>query len=253
MADTRPSRRPRGSLTPEDVITGAFELAQDISLANLNMPKLAKHLDVPVTSIYWHFRKKEQLLDAMLEHALRRYHSVTTYVDGESWDESLRTHFRGMRRVFRENPVLCDLVLMRVGELSPEATRTAVQRIETVVDMLVRAGFTLDDAIEIYLAMSVHSRGSAMMEHLGSRQADRSPAMSTRSADVSELNAQALQQAVPTPVRVATLSLLSSGATPRLLAQADQGDAVADMTFEFTLDALIAKAGELLTQPARGS
>src|SRR5262245_12338684 len=132
MADARPVRRPRGSLTPEDVIAAAFDLAAEISLTNLNMPKLAKHLDVPVTSIYWHFRKKEQLLDAMLEHALQRYHSNTTFVDGETWDESLRNHFRGMRRVFRENEVLCDLVLMRVGELSPEATRTAVQRIEAV-------------------------------------------------------------------------------------------------------------------------
>lgn len=247
MTVARAGRRPRGSLTPEDVIAAAFELAQDVSLANLNMPKLAKHLDVPVTSIYWHFRKKEQLLDAMLEDALSRYHSVTTFVDGETWDESLRTHFRGMRRVFRANPVLCDLVLMRVGELSPDATRTAVHRIETVVDMLVQAGFTLDDAVEIYLALSVHSRGSAMMEHLGSRHADHSPAMSTRAADVGELNAQALQQAVPSPVRVATLSLLSSGTTPRLLEQANRGDAVADMTFEFTLDALIEKARGLLS------
>ncbi|MCP9273030.1 TetR family transcriptional regulator [Mycolicibacterium arenosum] len=246
MTVARAGRRPRGSLTPEDVIAAAFELAQDVSLANLNMPKLAKHLDVPVTSIYWHFRKKEQLLDAMLEDALSRYHSVTTFVDGETWDESLRTHFRGMRRVFRENPVLCDLVLMRVGELSPDATRTAVHRIETVVDMLVQAGFTLDDAVEIYLALSVHSRGSAMMEHLGSRHAEHSPAMSTRAADVGELNAQALQQAVPSPVRVATLSLLSSGTTPRLLERANRGDAVADMTFEFTLDALIEKARGLL-------
>ena len=249
MTQARSGRRPRGSLTPEDVIAAAFDLARDVSLSNLNMPKLAKHLDVPVTSIYWHFRKKEQLLDAMLEDALSRYHSVTTYVDGETWDDSLRTHFRGMRRVFRENPVLCDLVLMRVGELSPEATRTAVQRIEAVVDMLVRAGFTLDDALEVYLALSVHSRGSAMMEHLGSRQADHSPAMSTRAADIGELNAQALQQAVPSPVRVATLSLLSSGTTPRLLERANRGDAVADMTFEFTLDALIDKVRALLTPP----
>jgi AcrR family transcriptional regulator len=246
MAEVRAARRPRGSLTPDDVIAAAFDLAADVTLANLNMPKLAKHLDVPVTSIYWHFRKKEQLLDAMLEHALRGYHSVTTFVDDESWEESLRSHFRGMRRVFRENPVLCDLVLMRVGELGPDATRTAVERIETVVDMLVHNGFTLDDALEIYLALSVHSRGSAMMEHLGSRQADHSPAMSTRAANVSELNAQALQQAVPSPVRVATLSLLSSGTTPRLLEQANRGDVVADMTFEFTLDALIDKARALL-------
>ena len=58
-------RRPRGSLDVEEIITGAFELAEEVSIAGLSMPVLAKHLDVPVTSIYWHFRKKEQLLDAI--------------------------------------------------------------------------------------------------------------------------------------------------------------------------------------------
>ncbi|MDT7755107.1 MAG: hypothetical protein QOH27_1005, partial [Mycobacterium sp.] len=63
----KPKRRPRGSLDVEEIITGAFELADEVSIAGLSMPVLAKHLDVPVTSIYWHFRKKEQLLDAMTE------------------------------------------------------------------------------------------------------------------------------------------------------------------------------------------
>ena len=61
----RTKRRPRGSLDIEDIVTGACELADEVSVAGLSMPVLARHLDVPVTSIYWHFRKKEQLLDAM--------------------------------------------------------------------------------------------------------------------------------------------------------------------------------------------
>ena len=244
MADA-PGRRPRGSITPDDVVTAAFELAGEISLAQLNMPKLAGYLGVPVTSIYWHFRKKEQLLDAMLDHAIREYHSVTAFVDGESWDEALRTHFRQMRDVFRQNPVLCDLVLMRVGELSPEAARTAIVRIETVVETLVKAGFTPDNALEVYLALSVHSRGSALMEHLSRHQGTGPAPMSTRVMSRDAIGADFLAQASPTALRVATLSMVSTDATPRLKDLADRGHTAADINFEFTLDALIEKAKRL--------
>ena len=248
MANPRsvPARRPRGSITPDDVIAAAFELAEDISLASLNMPKLAKHLDVPVTSIYWHFRKKEQLLDAMLDHAIREYHFVTTFVDGETWDQALRTHFRQMREVFRQNPVLCDLVLLRVGELSPEATRTAIGRIEAVVETLVNAGFTPDDALEVYLAFSVHSRGSALMEHLSRKQGTGAAPMSTRVLNSDVIGADFLAQASPTAMRVATLAMAATDATPRLHELANRGRTVADTNFEFTLDALIDKAKQLL-------
>ncbi len=86
-------RRPRGSLDVEEIITGAFELAEEVSIAGLSMPVLAKHLDVPVTSIYWHFRKKEQLLDAMTERATRQYHFTNPFVDGGTWQDGLRNHF----------------------------------------------------------------------------------------------------------------------------------------------------------------
>lgn len=161
----KPKRRPRGSLDLEEVITGAFELADEVSIAGLSMPVLAKHLDVPVTSIYWHFRKKEQLLDAMTERATRQYHFTNPFSDGGSWQDALRNHFRKMKLVFAENPVLCELILMRTGELSQEATQTSVDNLEAVIAVMVDAGFKPDDALTVYLALSAHSRGTAMIEH----------------------------------------------------------------------------------------
>ena len=54
-------RRERGSIDPEEIINGAFELAEEVSIDNLSMPMLGKHLGVGVTSIYWYFRKKDDL------------------------------------------------------------------------------------------------------------------------------------------------------------------------------------------------
>ena len=58
-------RRERGSISVDEIINGAFEVATEVSIDNLSMPQLARHLDVGVTSIYWYFRKKDELLDAV--------------------------------------------------------------------------------------------------------------------------------------------------------------------------------------------
>ena len=39
-------RRERGSIDPEEIINGAFELAEEVSIDNLSMPMLGKHLGV---------------------------------------------------------------------------------------------------------------------------------------------------------------------------------------------------------------
>ncbi len=44
---------------------------------------LAKHLDVGVTSIYWYFRKKDDLLNAMTDRALGQYDFATPFVEGQ--------------------------------------------------------------------------------------------------------------------------------------------------------------------------
>ncbi len=53
------------------------------------MPMLAKHLGVGVTSLYWYFRKKDDLLDAMADRALHEYNYTDPSIDAENWRESL--------------------------------------------------------------------------------------------------------------------------------------------------------------------
>ena len=82
-------RRERGSINPDDIIKGAFELAEDVGIDNLSMPLLGKHLGVGVTSIYWYFRKKDDLLNAMTDRALKQYVFATPYVEAKDWRETL--------------------------------------------------------------------------------------------------------------------------------------------------------------------
>ncbi|MGE2730969.1 TetR/AcrR family transcriptional regulator [Mycolicibacterium vaccae] len=158
-------RRERGSINPDDIIKGAFELAEEIGIDNLSMPLLGKHLGVGVTSIYWYFRKKDDLLNAMTDRALREYAFATPYVEAKDWRETLANHARSMRQTFMSSPILCDLILIR-SALSPRAAKVGVQEVEKAVSSLVEAGLTPEQAFDTYSAMSLHVRGSVVLRRL---------------------------------------------------------------------------------------
>ena len=169
-------RRERGSINPDDIIKGAFELAEEVGIDNLSMPLLGKHLGVGVTSIYWYFRKKDDLLNAMTDRALRQYVFATPYVEARDWRETLRNHARTMRKTFMGNPILCDLILIR-SALSPRAAKLGVQEVEKAIASLVEAGLSAEDAFDTYSAVSVHVRGSVVLQRLRekNRAADEGP------------------------------------------------------------------------------
>jgi AcrR family transcriptional regulator len=158
-------RRERGSISVDEIVNGAFEIAAEVSIDNLSMPQLARHLDVGVTSIYWYFRKKDELLDAMTDRALAQYEFTVADIDASNWRESLRDHAQTMRKQFLADPVLCDLVLIR-GHYGMPALHGALHEIERPIAVLVEAGLTPEQAVEIYGAISVHSRGSVVLQRL---------------------------------------------------------------------------------------
>jgi hypothetical protein len=75
-----------------------------------------------------------------------------------------------MHRQFLRDPVLCDLVLIR-GHYGMRA----LHEIEPPVAALVDAGLTPEQAVETYGAISVHSRGSVVLQRL-QQKTERFPA-----------------------------------------------------------------------------
>ncbi|KKW66053.1 TetR family transcriptional regulator [Mycolicibacterium elephantis] len=161
-------RRDRGSISADEIINGAFEVAAEVSIDNLSMPQLAKHLGVGVTSIYWYFRRKDDLLDAMADRALEEFEFTVPTIAASNWRESLRDHALTMRRRFRADPILCDLVLIR-GQYGQRAMHDALQKLAHPIGALVEAGLSAEQAAETYGAISVHIRGSVVLERLQER------------------------------------------------------------------------------------
>src|SRR5260370_37944787 len=104
MAQRR-RRRERGSISVDEIINGAFEVAAEVCIDNLSMPLLSSHLDVGRTSIYWDFRKKDELLDAMTDRALAQYEVTVPCIDASNWRASLRTRASAMRSRFLDDTI----------------------------------------------------------------------------------------------------------------------------------------------------
>jgi AcrR family transcriptional regulator len=160
-------RRQRGSINADDIVAAAFEVARGASIDQMSMPNLAEHLDVAVTSIYWHFRKKDELLNAMTDVAVQKQTSLTPAIlDSDTWQQSLRRHFTFTRDLHRQDEVLSDLLLMRTSTYSAQATLRTMQVLETLVAKLVDSGFSPDDAIMSLNTISVYIRGMIIHERI---------------------------------------------------------------------------------------
>lgn len=162
----RRQRRARGSITPEAIIQGALEVCKIETVDRLNMQVLAQHLDVGVTSIYWYFTSKEDLLDAMTEEAFNRFYGQMPALEGLTWDQAIREFFHTFRRIFREDDVLCDLIIMRNGNYTDESASLSWTRIEQILEVLVDAGFSESSASYAYFTLSVYTRGSVFIERM---------------------------------------------------------------------------------------
>src|SRR5262249_22829760 len=82
-----------------------------------------------------------------------------------NWRESLRNHARMMRKTFLSSPILTDLILIR-GALSAKARRLGVEQMEKAIEALVQAGLSPQDAFDTYSAVSLHVRGTVVLERL---------------------------------------------------------------------------------------
>jgi AcrR family transcriptional regulator len=160
-------RRQRGSINAEEIIAGAFEVARRESLDQLSMPALAEHLGVGVTSIYWYFRKKDDLLNAMTDVAVDTYISeMPPLPDDQPWQEFLYTHFHASREVHRNDPILSDLLMIRTATYTRDATRRVFEVEEALIGRLVDAGFTTENALMAYNAGSIYFRGMVIHDRI---------------------------------------------------------------------------------------
>jgi AcrR family transcriptional regulator len=155
-------RRARGSISAEEILQGAYDLVSEASLDALSMPRLAQRLGVGVTSIYWYYRSKDDLLDALAGRAMSEFVEEFTVPDDLSWDDHIRAFFHNYRRLFLEDATWSDLIALRASYTS-DSRRLAARRIDRMLQILVSAGFPAEVAMSAYQSLSMFTEGSIAM------------------------------------------------------------------------------------------
>ena len=88
-------------LQREAVIRTALELLNDVGMEGLTTRRLAERLGVQQPALYWHFKNKRALLDALAEAMLTINHTHSTPRDDDDWRSFLKGNACSFRRVAR--------------------------------------------------------------------------------------------------------------------------------------------------------
>ncbi|WP_171164145.1 TetR/AcrR family transcriptional regulator C-terminal domain-containing protein [Streptomyces sp. I05A-00742] len=121
------------------MVSTALEVLNDVGLDGLTLRRIGKELDVQAPALYWHFKNKQDLLDAMATEMLRRMTAMEEAgkTEDATWQETLAGSHRALRRV---------LLSYRDGAKVYSGTRftdtSYAVPMERYLASLVRAGFT---------------------------------------------------------------------------------------------------------------
>lgn len=104
-------RRARGRprrLSPETLLDAALALFAEEPAAEFTLGRLARRLDVPITSLYTYFPNRDALLDAAADRVFARFDWAPQA--GAAWTEVLLSWMHALRRHFERYPIAQQLL-----------------------------------------------------------------------------------------------------------------------------------------------
>ena len=126
--------------------------------------KLAERLGVQQPALYWHFKNKSALLDAVNTAMLARYHTNRPR-PGQDWVEFTYANARSIRAT---------LLAVRDGARLTAGTRPSTAEFadtEAVLQLYVDAGFSASEAFAIAISITRYVVGY-VLEEQGERERD---------------------------------------------------------------------------------
>lgn len=153
----RRTRRPRGSLTRDQVVGAALALADEDGVESMSMPNLARRLDCGVMTIYGYVDSKEELLDAIAQAGLRDLrlpHSIPSEPGA-----ILTAWGRALRDTLLRHPSLPMIFLSR-AVVGPGI----LIGVETLLARLHEAGMPPSSGVHAIYAVLIYATGFAAWE-----------------------------------------------------------------------------------------
>lgn len=145
------------------IVAEAISLLNEVGIDKLTTRKLAERLGVQQPALYWHFRNKSALLDAINSQMLVRYHAHRVPAKGESWMDFTFATARSIRLT---------LLAVRDGARIAAGTRPSTADFadaELQLRLYVDAGFSPEEALHISISVARFVVGF-VLEEQGERE-----------------------------------------------------------------------------------
>ena len=143
-------------LTRERVLKTAVALADREGINAVTMRRLASKLDAGAMSLYYHVPDKDALLDGMVDRVFGEIELPPTNLD---WKAALRRRAISSRQALLRHPWV-------VGRM--EATKAPgpydLRLHDAVLGCLLRAGFSVEMAVQAYSVQDAYIYGFALQE-----------------------------------------------------------------------------------------
>jgi AcrR family transcriptional regulator len=104
------------------LVAAAYEVLATRGFEGLRTREVAAAVGVNIATLHYHFPHKEDLIRGVVAHAMGRFRG--TLGGAGSAEDQLRAHFRGIRRLARDEPKLFAVM----AELAIRASRDATLR-----------------------------------------------------------------------------------------------------------------------------
>lgn len=206
----------------EKILEAAMALLNEVGLDRLTTRRLAERLGVQQPALYWHFKSKSALLDALNDLMLARYHHHRAPSPGETWEEFAVATARSFRSA---------MLSVRDGARINAGTRPSATQFsdaELQLRLYVDAGFSAEEAFHISIALARYVVGF-VLEEQDERERDEADGRGSDEDPMAE---------------IAAYPLLSEALRPLISA----GTVNTEAAFEAGLSYLIAGAREALAK-----
>ncbi|RIX82356.1 tetracycline resistance transcriptional repressor TetR [Acidovorax cavernicola] len=205
-------------LDNEVILEAALALLDEVGMDKLSTRLLAERLGVQQPALYWHFKNKRALLDAMNREILRRAHDRRLPLEGETWETFLRENARSFRRALLARR---DGARLHAGS---EPDPGDLDMVEAQLAAVVRLGMPATQAMALLIALGRYTVGCVMEEQAAPPDAAERQQTLDAAAASRPLLAEAFasyRKAGPDAMFEVGVDLMLEGAKARLTAPAE--------------------------------
>ncbi|UMR33143.1 tetracycline resistance transcriptional repressor TetR [Massilia sp. MB5] len=142
----------------KQIVAAALDLLNEVGVDKLSTRLLAERLGVQQPALYWHFKNKRALLDAMNLEIMERAHQRTLPQAGEDWRSFLGENAHSFRRALLDYR---DGARLHAGS---EPVPDTLPALDAQLRFLCETGMEMGAAIDLLVTISHYVVGCVLEE-----------------------------------------------------------------------------------------